>query len=169
MKHVLSILVDNQPGVLRRITGLFSRRGYNIDSLSVGETENPLYSRITVAVHGDSLIIDQIRKQVSKVIDVAEVIDLPPDTSIYREIALIKITATTETRADLAGIVNIFRGNVIDVAPRSITVEITGGKSKIDAFIELMRTYGILELARTGLTALPRGVSYGVKAETGQI
>ena len=165
MKHVLSILVDNQPGVLSRVTGLFSRRGYNIDSLSVGETENPLYSRITVAVRGDDLIIDQIRKQVSKLVDTVEVADLPPDTSIYREIALIKITATSASRADLAGIVGIFRGNIIDVAPSSITVEITGGKSKVDAFIELMRPYGILELARTGLTGLPRGASGGCQGD----
>ncbi|MCL2351285.1 MAG: acetolactate synthase small subunit [Firmicutes bacterium] len=163
MKHVLSILVDNQPGVLRRVTGLFSRRGYNIDSLSVGETENPLYSRITVAVTGDDLIIDQISKQVGKLVDTVEVVALPPETSIYREIALIKVTATSATRADLAGIVGIFRGSIIDVAPSSVTVEITGGKSKIDAFIDLMRPYGIVEVARTGLTALPRGANESEK------
>ena len=156
-RHVLSILVENHPGVLARISGLFSRRGYNIDSLSVGETEAPSLSRITVAVMGDSNIIEQIRKQVEKLVDVQEVIVLAPSESVYRELTLIKVRAGAKVRPEIVGIVEIFRANIIDVANESMTVEMTGDQDKISAFVELMTPYGVIEIVRTGLTAIQRG------------
>ena len=156
-RHVLSILVENHPGVLARISGLFSRRGYNIDSLSVGETEDPSLSRITVAVVGDANIIEQIRKQVEKLVDVTEVIVLLPNESVYRELTLIKVRASTNARAEIVSIVEIFRANIIDVANESMTVELTGDQDKVEAFRELMTPYGVIEIVRTGLTAIQRG------------
>ncbi len=156
-KSVLSVLVENQFGVLSRITGLFSRRGFNIDSLSVGVTENPEFSRITIAVNGDDQVINQIIKQVEKLIDVVEVTELIPDESVYREISLIKVATNSNNRAEVVGIVDIFRAKIVDVASNSITVEVTGEGKKVDALCDLMRDYGIIEIARTGLTALGRG------------
>ena len=156
-RHVLSILVENHAGVLTRISGLFSRRGYNIDSLSVGETENPNFSRITVAVMGDADIIEQIRKQVEKLVDVSEVIVLAPNESVFRELTLIKVRSTANTRAEIFSIVEIFRANIIDVANESMTVELTGDQTKIGAFTDLMAPYGVVEIVRTGLTAIQRG------------
>lgn len=156
-RHVLSLLVENHSGVLSRVVGLFSRRGYNIDSLSVGVTEDPKLSRVTVTLFGDDMVIDQIRKQVDKLVDVLEVIELLPDESVCRELTLVKVTATAKTRAEIVGIVDIFRANIIDVSVASITVEITGDQSKIAAFTELMEPYGIMEIVRTGLTAIQRG------------
>ena len=158
-KHIISILVENQSGVLSRISGLFSRRGYNIDSLSVGETEDPKRSRITVAVTGDGMVIDQITNQLRKLIDTVEVAKLSADDSVRRELALIKINALTEKRAEIVGIVDIFRAKIIDVAANTVIAEITGETSKVDAFIKIVEPYGIIEIARTGLTALARGVS----------
>ena len=158
-KHVLSILVENQSGVLSRISGLFSRRGYNIDSLSVGETENPVFSRITVVASGDHMIIDQIRKQVSKLAEVIEVIDLLPENSVVRELALVKVKASPDARPEIVGIVDIFRAGIIDVSLGTLTVEITGEQGKIQAFVDLMEPYGIKELVRTGLTGIQRGGS----------
>ena len=157
MRRVLSILVDNQVGVLSRVTGLFSRRGYNIDSLSVGETEDPSVSRITAVARGDENVLSQIAKQVGKLIDCREIEELHPDFSVCRELALVKITAKAKDRSEIAGIVEIFRANIIDVSASSITVEITGDESKIAAFMELMRPYGVISTARTGLTGLKRG------------
>ena len=156
-RHVLSILVENHPGVLARISGLFSRRGYNIDSLSVGETEDMSHSRITVAVMGDADIIEQIRKQVEKLVDVSEVIVLLPSESVYRELTLIKVRANAKVRPEIVGIAEIFRANIIDVANKSMTVELTGDQDKISAFVELMTAYGVIEIVRTGLTAIQRG------------
>lgn len=156
-RHVLSILVENHPGVLARISGLFSRRGYNIDSLSVGETEDPSLSRITVAVVGDANIIEQIRKQVEKLVDVTEVIVLLPNESVYRELTLIKVRAGTTVRSEIVSIVEIFRANIIDVANESMTVELTGVQEKVEAFRALMEPYGVIEIVRTGLTAIQRG------------
>ena len=156
-RHVLSILVENHPGVLARISGLFSRRGYNIDSLSVGETEDLSHSRITVAVMGDADIIEQIRKQVEKLVDVMEVIVLLPSESVYRELTLIKVRAKAVVRSEIVSIVEIFRANIIDVANESMTVELTGDQEKIGAFTELMAPYGLVEIVRTGLTAIQRG------------
>lgn len=158
-RHVLSILVENQAGVLSRITGLFSRRGYNIDSLSVGVTEDKKMSRITAVVYCDDLVIEQIKKQVEKLIDVIKVVELGKNSSVFRELALIKVKANVEMRPDVISIVDIFRASIVDVANDSLTIEITGDQNKITAFIELMQAYGIKEMVRTGLTALKRGNS----------
>lgn len=155
-KHLLSVLVENQPGVLSRVAGLFSRRGYNIDSLSVGETENPAFSRMTIVVEGDELTLEQIKKQLGKLIDVIKVIELKNDDAVQRELALIKVGADTTTRTSIIEVVAVFRAKVIDVAPESLTIEITGDKQKIAAFIEVMNTYTIKEIVRTGLTAIGR-------------
>jgi acetolactate synthase-1/3 small subunit len=149
--------VENQAGVLSRISGLISRRGYNIDSLSVGETEDPRFSRITVVIRGDSYVIEQIEKQVGKLFDVVNIKELRPEESIYRELALIKVKAESVKRAEVVAIVDIFRANIIDVSNTTITVEITGDQQKINAFCGLVEPYGIAEIARTGLTGLERG------------
>lgn len=157
MRHVLSVLVANHAGVLSRVSGLFSRRGYNIDSLSVGTTEDPKFSRITVSVFGDDQIIEQIQKQVAKLVDVLEVAELMPDSSVYRELCFIKVTADAKTRSDIFSIVDIFRANIIDVSSTSLTVEMTGDQAKLTAFIDLMKPFGIREIVRTGLTGIARG------------
>ena len=154
---VLSILVDNRAGVLSRVAGLFSRRGYNIDSLTVGVTADPRYSRMTVAVRGDDQIIDQICKQVSKLVDVIDIKVLSDTQSVSRELILVKVRATEQQRQDVISITNIFRANIIDVSSDSLIVELTGGESKLNAFIGLLKNYEILELARTGTTGLSRG------------
>ena len=159
MRHVLSILVANNAGVLSRITGLFSRRSYNIDSLSVGTTEDVRYSRITVSLHGDERIIEQIQKQVAKLIDVLDVQELAPEMSIYRELCFIKVRADTGSRSEIFNIAGVFRANIIDVTLQSMTVEMTGDLDKIEAFIELMKPYGILKIVRTGLSGISRGIS----------
>ena len=158
IRHVLSILVANNAGVLGRITGLFSRRGYNIDSLSVGTTEDPLYSRITVSLRGDERVIEQIQKQVAKLVDVLEVVELAPEESIYRELCFIKVEADAKRRPELFSIAGVFRANVIDVTLQAITVEMTGDLDKIEAFIELMKPYGIIKIVRTGLSGIARGI-----------
>lgn len=157
-KHVLAIIVDNHAGVLSRVAGLFSRRGYNIDSLSVGETEKSAISRITVAVTCDDKIISQVKKQVAKLVEVKDVFELAPEYSVYRELALIKIKVDVSNRMEVVGIVDIFRANIIDVSSTSITVEITGDDGKIGAFTRLMEPYGVTAIARTGLTGLLRGM-----------
>ncbi|QUH24454.1 acetolactate synthase small subunit [Serpentinicella alkaliphila] len=155
-KHILSVLVENQPGVLSRVAGLFSRRGYNIDSLSVGETENPAYSRMTIVVHGDDLTLEQIKKQLAKLVDVIKVVELKEEDAVQRELALIKVKADSKARTSVIEVVAVFRAKIIDVATESLTVEITGDKQKIAAFIEIMKTYEIKEIVRTGLTAIGR-------------
>lgn len=157
MRHVLSILVVNHSGVLSRVSGLFSRRGYNIDSLSVGTTQDPKYSRITVSVHGDDLVIEQIQKQVAKLVDVLEVMELAPEASVYRELCFIKVAAGAVVRLEVLSIVEVFRASIIDVSSESLTVEMTGDQDKIAAFVELMKPYGILEIVRTGLSGIMRG------------
>lgn len=156
-RHVLSVLVENQSGVLSRVSGLFSRRGYNIDSLSVGETEDPKISRMTIVVKGDDYILEQIKKQLNKLIDVIKIVELNPEQSVFRELALIKVKTSMQTRASIIEIVSIFRANIVDVANDTLTVEMTGDESKIDAFINLMNSYGIAEIVRTGLAAIERG------------
>ena len=158
-RRALSILVENHAGVLSRITGLFSRRCYNIDSLSVGETENPAISRITIVTNGDELVIEQIKNQVGKLIDVIKIMELKPANSVYRELALVKIAATPENRPEVVGMVDIFRASIIDVSPSTLTVELTGDQSKVNAFLALVEPYGIKEIVRTGLTGLERGAS----------
>ena len=156
-RHILSVLVENQSGVLSRVSGLFSRRGYNIDSLTVGETEDPKTSRMTIVVRGDDWVLEQIKKQLNKLVDVIKVIELKANQAVFRELALIKVDAAPEARATVISTIDIFRAKVVDVGKESLTAEITGDQSKVDAFIELMRPFGIREIVRTGLTALERG------------
>jgi len=158
MKHTISVLVENQSGVLARISGLFSARAYNIDSLAVGETEDPSISRMTIVSQGDDRIIDQIMKQLNKVVDVISVQDLNEFEMIERELVLVKIGAAASSRAELMQIVNTFRAKIVDVNPKTLTVEVTGNQSKIDAMLELLAPFGIKEVARTGVIALARGV-----------
>jgi acetolactate synthase-1/3 small subunit len=156
-RHILSILVEDQSGVLSRITGLFSRRGYNISSLSVGGTESENISRITIVVYCDNSEIEQIIKQVEKLVDVIRVIELSKDRGIFRELALIKVKAEPAKRAEIFGMVDAFRASVIDVATESLTIQMTGEQDKIAAFVNLMEPYGIKEIVRTGLTGVCRG------------
>ncbi len=156
-RYILSALVQNHAGVLSRVSGLFSRRGYNIDSLTVGETVDPGVSRMTIVVRGDEAILEQIQKQLEKLIEVAAVKRLDPNLAVLREIALIKVAASPESRPDIIQIANIFRARIVDVAADSLIVEATGAQSKVDGLIELLKPFGILELARTGLSALERG------------
>ncbi len=156
-KRVLSLLVDNTAGVLSRVSGLFSRRGYNIDSLTVGETMDPRYSRMTVVVPGDEQILDQITKQLAKLIDVVDIKILENDISVSRELVLVKLRVDPEDRQSVIAVVDVFRGNIVDVGRDSLIVELTGQQSKLDAFLQLLEGYEILELARTGITGLSRG------------
>lgn len=156
-KHVLSVLVENHSGVLSRISGLFSRRGYNIDSLSVGETEDPKVSRMTIVADADEYTLEQIKKQLNKLIDVIKVIELKEETSIYRELAMIKIKASKANRAEIIEIANIFRAHIVDVSNDSLIIEATGDQGKISALCNMLEPYGIKEVIRTGLTALQRG------------
>ena len=156
-RRVLSMLVDNTSGVLSRVSGLFSRRGYNIDSLTVGETADPRYSRMTVVVRGDELILDQITKQLAKLIDVVDIKTLQDGESVTRELILVKVRADAEHRQGIVSTAGIFRANIVDVGVDSLTIEMTGNQSKIEAFIGLLMGYEILELARTGITGLSRG------------
>ena len=156
-RHVLSVLVENQSGVLSRVSGLFSRRGYNIDSLTVGETADPRISRMTIVVRGDDWVLEQIKKQLNKLIDVIKIIELKSGLAVFRELALIKVDAPPEARPGIISTIDIFRAKVVDVGKASLTAEITGDQDKVNAFIELMSPYGIREIVRTGLTALERG------------
>ena len=156
-KKVLSVLVDNTSGVLNRVAGLFSRRGYNIDSLTVGETENPKYSRMTIVVTGDDDILEQIVKQITKLEDVRRVDVLEPSDSVTRELILVKIKAEPAQRQQVISITEIFRANIVDVAKDSLMIEITGSQSKLKAFLSLVEDYEILELVRTGITGLAIG------------
>lgn len=156
-KHVLSVLVENHSGVLSRISGLFSRRGYNIDSLSVGETEDPKVSRMTIVTTSDEYTLEQIKKQLNKLVDVIKVLELKEEASIYRELAMIKIHASKTTRAEIIEIANIFRAHIVDVSNDSLIIEATGDQGKISALTSMVEPYGIKEIIRTGLTALQRG------------
>ena len=156
-KHVLSVLVENHSGVLSRVSGLFSRRGYNIDSLSVGETEDPKISRMTIVADADEYTLEQIKKQLNKLVDVIKIIELKEEHAIYRELALIKIAAAKKNRAEIIEIANIFRAHTVDVASESVVIEATGDQGKISALTNMLMPYGIKEVIRTGLTALERG------------
>ena len=158
-QRILSLLVDNTSGVLSRISGLFSRRGYNIDSISAGATADKRFTRITVVCSGDALILDQIKKQLEKLVDVRDIKVLEPDNSVSRELVLVKVALKPEEREGVISIANIFRANIIDVGKESLVIEMTGSKSKMTAFINLLDDYEILELARTGITGLSRGNS----------
>ena len=157
MKHTIAVIVENKSGVLTRIAGLFSRRSFNIDSLSVGGTENPDYSRMTITVQGDRDVLEQVIKQLSKLINVIRVSELDPSESIERELAIIKVNADKESRSEIMQIVNIFRAKIIDVSHRSMIIEVTGDEEKIDAIVQMLRQFGIKEIARTGKVSMVRG------------
>jgi acetolactate synthase-1/3 small subunit len=154
---VLSLLVDNTSGVLSRVSGMFSRRGYNIDSLSVGVTENPKFSRMTVVVSGDDKILTQIKNQLNKLEDVVQVIELKDGESVCRDLVLVKVKAGVQERQQIISLANVYRANIVDVSPDSIIIELTGNNSKVEAFINLLDGFEILELVRTGITGLARG------------
>jgi acetolactate synthase-1/3 small subunit len=156
-RYVFSVLVDNHPGVLSRVSGLFSRRGFNIDSLTVGETYDTTRSRMTIVVTGDEYVLEQITKQLSKLIDVISIKQCSSGETVVREMALIKVKATGENRAGVIETANIFRARIVDVAVDSVIIEATGSEDKIASLIRLLESHGILELVRTGLTALSRG------------
>lgn len=156
-RHVLSVLVKNSSGVLTRVSGLFARRGFNIDSLTVGSTENPEISRMTIALVGNDDVLEQVEKQLNKLEEVLRVSELKSENSVLRELVLIKVKADADKRAAINEVVKIFRSKIIDVAQNTLTIELTGDESKISALINLMSEYGIQELVRTGVTALERG------------
>ncbi|MCI9373168.1 MAG: acetolactate synthase small subunit [Lachnospiraceae bacterium] len=157
-RKVLQLLVDNTSGVLSRISGLFSRRGYNIESITAGVTADPRYTRITIVTSGDDEILDQIEKQVAKLVDVRDIKELRPGESVYRELALIKVKVSAERRQGVISVVDIFRAKIVDVSKDSLIIELTGNQEKIEAFIDLLDGYEILELARTGIAGLGRGI-----------
>jgi acetolactate synthase-1/3 small subunit len=157
MKHTVAVLVENKPGVLTRVAGLFSRRGFNIESLAVGVTENADTSRMTIVVSGDDHVLEQVMKQLNKLIDVIRVSDIPPGDSVNRELALIKVGVDSTTRAEVMQIVDIFRAKIVDVGVKSLIVEVTGDESKISAIEQLMRQFGVKEMVRTGKVAMNRG------------
>ena len=157
MKHVISVIVENKPGVLTRISGLFSRRGFNIESLSVGVTENPNHSRMTIVVEGDDDVLEQIQKQLYKLIDTLKVIDLPPESSVGRELIMVKVNADKSVRSEVIQITDIYRGRIVDVGENILTIELTGEEGKLNAFINMMSKFGIKELVRTGKISLHRG------------
>lgn len=156
-KKVFQLIVDNTSGVLSRISGLFSRRGYNIESITAGVTADPRFTRITIVASGDDEILDQIEKQVAKLVDVRDIKELRPEHSVYRELALIKVKTTREERQGVIAVADIFRAKIIDVAANSLIIELTGNQDKIEAFLNLLEGYEILELARTGIAGLGRG------------
>ena len=154
-KKAFQLIVDNTSGVLSRISGLFSRRGYNIESITAGVTADPRFPRITIVASGDDEILDQIEKQVGKLVDVRE---LEPDSSVFRELALIKVRANAKEREGIIAVANVFRAKIVDVGAESLVIEVTGSQSKLEAFLNLLSGYEILELARTGIAGLTRGV-----------
>ncbi len=158
MRHVLSALVQNVPGVLAHVAGMFASRGYNIDSLAVGETEDPHLSRMTFVVVGDDSVLDQVRKQLEKIVTVVRVDDISAQEFVERDLMLLKVHSSGVNRTEIRELCNIFRGRVVDVSPDQVIVEISGQEKKIEAFIDLMRPFGIIELVRTGRIAMVRGV-----------
>ena len=157
-KYLLAVLVDNKPGVLTHVSGLISRRAFNIESISAGYTEEPDVTRINIVVSVESEgELDQVIQQLSKLIDVIKIVNLSEEDAIERELVLIKVKASKASRADIINVVNIFRANIVDVTPEDVVIELTGGESKIDALCEVLEEYGIIEIARTGAIALSRG------------
>ena len=156
MRHTISVLVENKFGALTRIAGLFSGRGYNIDTLNVGPTEDPATSRMTIVTHGDDATLEQIVKQLEKLVDVLEVQDFREHEYIDRELVLVKVSVDTKSRAEVMQITDIFRAKIVDVQPKTLTIEITGNESKVEKFLDLMKTFGVTALTRTGKVALPR-------------
>ena len=157
MRHVLSALVQNVPGVLSHISGMLASRGYNIDSLAVGETEDAQLSRMTFVVVGDGNVLDQVRKQLEKIVTVVRVDDIGSEDHVERDLMLIKVASPAGRRGEISQLTNIFRGRIVDVSPEMMIIEISGQEGKLEAFIEMMRPFGIVELARTGRIALIRG------------
>jgi len=177
MRHTLAVMVENNPGVLARVAGLFSRRGFNIDSLAVGRTENPEVSRMTIVVEGDQRVLEQVTKQLHKLVDVIKISDVTTERYVDRELVMIKVSASPSQRGEIMQIADIFRARIVDLGAKSITVECTGNDGKINAFEESLRPYGIKELVRTGKIAMLRGMRYtgvqnqesgvGIKQESG--
>ncbi|MCI9338227.1 MAG: acetolactate synthase small subunit [Lachnospiraceae bacterium] len=164
-KKVFQLLVNNTSGVLSRISGLFARRGYNVESITAGVTSDPRITRITIVASGDDEILEQIEKQVSKLEDVRNIKELEPEKSVYRELIMVKVRATAEQRQGVISVADIFRAKIIDIAPESLMIELTGNQQKIDAFIGLLEGYEILELARTGIAGLGRGTEPVVRLD----
>lgn len=157
MKHTLSVLVENKPGVLTRVAGLFARRGFNIDSLVVAETENPAVSRMTITVNEQDQPVEQVTKQLHKLINVLKIVDLDPGASVERELLLVKVRAGTEVRSGIMQMVEIFRAKIVDVSSEVLIIEMTGTRDKVSAFVELLAPFGVVELMRTGHVAMSRG------------
>ena len=164
-KHTLIALVEDKPGVLNRMASLFRRRGFNIESIAVGSSEQPHFSRMTIVVEGTTTMVEQVRKQLDKVIDVVKVSDISEDAIVARELALIKVRATPANRSEIIEIVDIFRANIVDVASDSVTIEVTGDEDKINSLFNLLRGFGIKEIARTGRIAMTRGSSGSLPPE----
>jgi acetolactate synthase-1/3 small subunit len=156
-KHTLSVLVENKPGVLARIAALFSRRGFNIDSLAVGPTEHPDISRMTIVVNVEDLPLEQVTKQLNKLVNVIKIVELDPASAVRRELVLVKVRADSETRSQITEIVQLFRAKTVDVAPDAVTIEATGGSDKLDAMLRMLEPYGIKELVQSGMVAVGRG------------
>ncbi len=156
-RHTLSVLVENKPGVLARISGLFSRRGFNIDSLAVGPTEHPEISRMTIVVGVEDLPLEQVTKQLNKLVNVLKIVELDPNSSVQRELVLVKVRADAETRSQVLETVQLFRAKVVDVAPDAVTIEATGNRDKLEAFIRVLEPFGIKELVQSGMVAVGRG------------
>lgn len=169
MKHVISALVQNQPGVLAHVAGMFAARGFNIDSLVVGRTEDPELSRMTIVVVGDDRVLEQVRKQLGKIVSVVRVRDFKDIDYVERDLMLVRVHTPPEKRAEVVQLVNLFRGRVVDVAKRSLLVEIVGPEDRLEAFLEVARPYGIRELARTGVIAMARGEQTLKKTEEADV
>jgi len=160
-EHTIVALVEDRPGVLNRIASLFRRRGYNISSLAVGPSEQPTLSRMTFVVQGDEAVVEQVTKQLNKLVEVVRVSDISHEETVTREMALVKVKATASTRSEIVQLVHIFRANIIDVGPESLVIEVTGEEDKIDALISLLKPFGVREIMRTGRIAIVRGASAG--------
>jgi acetolactate synthase I/III small subunit len=156
-RHTLSVLVENKPGVLARIAGLFSRRGFNIDSLAVGPTEHPEISRMTIAVNVEDSPLEQVTKQLNKLVEVIKIVELDPGASVSRELLLVKVKADASTRGQVLEVVQLFKAKVVDVATDAVTIEVTGNADKIDAFLRVLEPFGIRELVQSGMVAIGRG------------
>jgi acetolactate synthase-1/3 small subunit len=164
-KHTLVVLVADRPGVLNRVASLFRRRGFNIDSIAVGHAEQPNLSRMTIVVDGAESMVEQVRKQLGKLVDVMRILDITDEPVVARELALVKVKATQANRSEIIQIVDIFRANIVDVAVDSLTVEVTGDKDKVDSLLNLLRSFGLRELSRTGSIALTRGTPLATTLE----
>ncbi len=167
MRHVIAALVMNEPGVLAQVAGMFAARGFNIDSLVVGRTENPELSRMTIVVNGDNAVLEQVRKQLGKLVPVVKVVDYSHVPFVERDLVLVQVNAPSGKRGELMELANIFRAKIVDVSPDRMMMELSGTEDKIVAFIELLRPYGIVEMARTGVIAMPRGANTGYRPKAG--